>query len=88
MNPAMVASLVFGGLLLLGREVEAWSSGWLVAKLVAVGGLGVMHGLMAGWRKDFDADANRRPAAFYRGVNEVPTLLMIAIVILAVVKPF
>ena len=88
MNPAMVASFIFGSLLLLGQESNAWASGWLLAKLAAVAGLAVMHGLMARWRRLFAAGANRRPQSFYRAVNEVPTVLMVAIVVLAVVKPF
>ena len=48
----------------------------------------VIHGLLARWRRDFEADRNTRPARFYRFVNEVPTALLIVIVILVVVKPF
>ena len=48
----------------------------------------VLHHLMARWRKDFAADRNRRPARFYRIVNEVPAVIMVAIVILVIVKPF
>jgi putative membrane protein len=47
-----------------------------------------MHGMFARWRKDFAADRNTRSARFYRFMNEVPTLLMIAIVILVIVRPF
>lgn len=86
-NPAMIATLVFGVGLLVGLPLEAWPY-WLWAKLVLVVGLLALHGLLARWRKEFEADANRRPARFYRLVNEVPTLLMIGIVILVVVKPF
>ena len=46
------------------------------------------HGLAARWVRDFAEDRNTRPARFYRMVNEVPTLLMVAIVILVIVKPF
>ena len=64
------------------------TAGWLHAKLALVLILSGVHGLFARWVKDFAADRNRRSAAFYRIVNEVPTLLMIGIVILAIVKPF
>ena len=47
-----------------------------------------MHHLFARWRKDFAADRNTRPARFYRIANEIPTVLLIAIVLLAVIKPF
>ena len=46
-----------------------------------------MQGVFARWRKDFVADANRHSEAFYRRINEVPTVLMVAIVVLVVVKP-
>lgn len=85
MNPAMIAVYVFGGLML---AVQDWSQGWLHAKLALVVLLTVVHHLYAAWRKDFAADRNKRPARVYRIWNEVPTLAMIAIVILVIVKPF
>ena len=88
MNPAMGAVFVFGGLLLLTPGVVDWASGWIYAKLVLVAGMTALHHAMAAWRKDFAEDRNTRPARFYRMVNEVPTVLMIAIVILVIVKPF
>jgi protoporphyrinogen IX oxidase len=88
MNPAMVAVFVFGTLLALTPGVVGWTSLWIYAKLALVGGLAVLHHAMARWRKDFAEDRNTRPARFYRLVNEVPTVLMIAIVILVIVKPF
>ena len=87
MNPAMIAAFVFGGVLLAGMGGGAWTEGWILAKLLCVAGLVAMHGLMGRWRKDFEADRNQRSEKFYRVANEVPTVLMIAIVILAVVKP-
>ena len=62
--------------------------GWIYVKLAAVAGLSVIHYLLSMWRRDFAADRNRRPARFYRMVNEVPTLLLIIIVIMVVVQPF
>ncbi|MGH6718884.1 MAG: protoporphyrinogen oxidase HemJ [Alphaproteobacteria bacterium] len=85
-NPAMVATFVLGGLLLV--IVGPWGAGWMWAKLALALALGAMHGLFARWRRDFAADRNRHDARFYRRVNEVPTILMIAIVVLVVVKPF
>ncbi len=87
-NPAMVAALVFGGILLANLGAEQWRDGWLHAKLALIVALFVMHHLMARWRKAFERDENIRPAKFYRRMNEVPAVLMAAIVILAVVKPF
>ena len=62
--------------------------GWIHTKLGLVLVLAGFHGALAVWRKDFAADRNHRPARFYRMINEVPTLLLIAIVLLAVLKPF
>jgi putative membrane protein len=88
MNPAMVATFGFGGLLLATPGVVDWHAGWIYAKLALVAALTVLHHLMAAWRKTFAADRNRRPAGFYRIANEIPTVLMIGIVIFIVVKPF
>ncbi len=88
MNPALAISLVTGGLLIANLGGEAWTSGWLHAKLVCVLGLFAMHGLMARWQRDFAGDRNDRSQLFYRVANEVPTVLMIGIVVFAVVKPF
>ncbi len=85
-NPAMIATWVLG--LWLAWSAGWWASGWFHAKLVLLVALSGVHGLLARWMKDFAADRNRRSAKFYRLVNELPTLLMIGIVILAIVKPF
>lgn len=84
-NPAMIAAFIFGGMLL---TVQDWGHGWLWAKLALVLGMAALHGMFARWRKDFEQDRNARPARFYRIANEAPTLLLIAIVFLAVIKPF
>lgn len=88
MNPAMVASFVFGGWLMWELGSGILAAGWFHAKLTCLVGLVILHGLMARWRKDFADDRNRHSARFYRVMNEMPTVLMIAIVILAVGKPF
>jgi len=86
-TPAMVVSWIFG--LILAFSVVNWSeAGWFHAKLLLVVILSGFTGLLGKWTKDFAADRNTRSQRFYRIANEVPTLLMIAIVILAVVKPF
>lgn len=85
-NPAMIATFVLGALLL--AIVGPWDQAWVWAKLALALALGGLHGLLARWRRDFAADRNRHDARFYRRVNEVPTILMIAIVVLVVVKPF
>ena len=88
MNPAMITSFVFGGLLIWQQGSAAWSMGWLHVKLTLVVLLAAVHGMMASWRRGFAQDLNRHSERFYRVMNEVPTVLMVAIVILATVKPF
>jgi putative membrane protein len=88
MMPAMTGTYLFGGLLAATPGVVDWGRGWIYAKLAAVAGLTVFHMLLARWRRDFAADRDRHSARFFRFINEVPTLLLIAIVILVVVKPF
>ena len=88
MNPAMGAAWVFGLLLIATPGVPDFSSGWLYVKLALVFVMSGAHGSMSRWRRDFAADANQRSARFYRLANEVPTVLMIGIVIMVVVRPF
>ncbi len=85
-NPAMIVAWLLG--LVLAWEGRWFASGWLQGKLVLVLILSGVHGLFVRWVKDFAADRNRHSQKFYRIVNEVPTVLMIAIVIFVVVKPF
>jgi putative membrane protein len=85
-NPAMIAAWVLGLLLVL--HLGAWDQPWMHAKFLLVVALTVLQHLFARWRKDFERDANRHTARFYRIWNEVPTLLMVGIVILVIVKPF
>jgi putative membrane protein len=85
-NPAMIATWVLG--LWLAWQGDWFKAGWLHGKLALVLAMSAVHGLFARWVKDFAADRNHRSQKFYRIANEIPTLLMILIVILAVVKPF
>ncbi|MGH7044615.1 MAG: protoporphyrinogen oxidase HemJ [Acetobacteraceae bacterium] len=87
-NPAMIAAWTFGILLVLSPGVIDWSAGWWHVKLAAVILMSALHGAFAGWRRDFLHDRNRRSARFYRIANEVPTVLMIVIVIMVIVQPF
>ncbi len=85
-NPASIVVWITGPYL-----AWAWGmyhDGWLIAKVILVIGLTVLHHALAKWRKDFAEDRNRYDQRFYRFVNEVPTILLIGIVILVVVKPF
>jgi protoporphyrinogen IX oxidase len=88
MTPAMTATFLFGILLALTPGVVDWRDGWIWLKLACVGGLATIHMLLARWCRDFAGDANNRSARFYRIVNEIPTVLLLVIVILVVVKPF
>jgi len=85
-NPAMIVTWLAG--LYLAWSGHWFASGWLHAKLVLVLALSAMHGLFSRWVRDFAADRNAHSQKFYRLMNEVPTLLMIVIVILVIVKPF
>src|SRR6185503_150510 len=85
-NPAMAATWIFG--LSIAYLQNYWLQGWFILKLVLVLALSGVHGAFSAWRKDFEADRNTRPARFYRSWNEVPTLLMIGIVFVVVLKPF
>jgi protoporphyrinogen IX oxidase len=88
MTPAMIATYLFGIALAMTPGIIAWNAAWIWLKLVLVAGLTVFHLCLGAWRTEFAADNNRRTARFYRMVNELPTLLLIAIVVLVVVKPF
>ena len=87
-TPAMLATLLFGTLLVLTPGVVDWSEGWWRVKLLCVVLLFGCHGAMSRYRKDFLADRNRHPQKFYRILNEVPTGLLVIIVIMVIVKPF
>lgn len=87
MNPAMTATWVFGITMLV--LIPGWlSDGWLHAKLALVVAMTVVHHVYARWRKAFERDENPRSARFYRVWNEIPTLLLVGIVFLVILKPF
>ena len=88
MNPAMLATWVFGLLLVMTPGVVDWGSGWPWVKAAGVLAMSGMHGWLGARRKEFAAGANTRSGRTYRLANEVPTVLMLVIVIMVVVKPF
>jgi protoporphyrinogen IX oxidase len=88
MTPAMLASWTFGLILATTPGVVDWHRGWIWAKLVLVVALTVYHALLVRWRWVFAADRNGHSAHFFRVANELPTVAMIGIVVLVVVKPF
>ena len=87
-NPAMIAVWILGVVLILTPASGGFNQGWLHAKIFLVLCMSAVHGLFSRWRKDFAKDKNTKSEKFFRIWNEVPTVLMIAIVILVVVKPF
>ena len=68
--------------------VVDWRQGWIWLKLLLVLGLGVFHMRLTHWQREFAADRTPHSSRFFRMVNELPTLALIAIVVLVVVKPF
>lgn len=85
-NPAMIASWLSG--LWMAWYVFHMKGGWLHLKLFLVFFLlSGFHGMLARWRREFAEDRNTHTAKFYRIMNEVPTLIMVAVVILVIVKP-
>lgn len=88
MLPAAAMTYGFGLLLAATPGVVEWHRGWIWAKLGLVVLLTLFHGMLAYWRRDFAERKFSHSARFYRILNEVPTVLMIAIVFLAVMKPF
>jgi protoporphyrinogen IX oxidase len=87
-NPAMIVTWLFGVMLVLTPGILPWSAGWWHVKLAAVLLLSGFHGALSRWRRDFLEDRRRRPQRFYRIANEVPTLLVIVIVVMVVIRPF
>jgi protoporphyrinogen IX oxidase len=85
-NPAMVVSWALG--LWMVYDGGWISAHWLQLKLLLVVVLSGVHGLLARWTTEFANDRNRHSERFYRIINEVPALLMVGIVIMAVIKPF
>ncbi len=88
MNPAMIASWVFGLLLVATPGLIDWHAGWWHVKLLAVVLMTGAHGAQSSWRRAFLEDRNTKSARFYRFANEVPTVLMLVIVVMVIVRPF
>jgi putative membrane protein len=85
-NPAMMVTWAFG--LWLAWKGFGFQGGWLHAKIALVIAMSAVHGYLSGAVRKFADDRNQKPARHWRIVNEIPTLLMILIVILVIVKPF
>ena len=85
-NPAMIAAWMLGFMLV--AHLDLWGEGWMHGKFALLVAMQLIHAAFARWRRHFAADANRHAARFYRAVNEVPTVLMIGVVLLVVLRPF
>jgi len=85
-NPAMTAAWIFG--LWMAWVGDLWGEHWFQVKLAMAIAMSTLHGFLSRWRRAFEKDANRHSAKFYRVMNEVPTLILIVIVIMVIVRPF
>lgn len=88
MMPAMIATWIFGLWLAFGFGLVDFSKGWMWLKAALVIAMSGYHLYLGRLRGDFAADSNMKSSRFFRAINEVPTLMMIVIVIAVVVKPF
>jgi protoporphyrinogen IX oxidase len=87
-NPAMIATFLFGTLLALLGGLQLSTSAWGWVKLAAVLVLAGFHGWLSARRRDFAEGRNTRSGRTYRIANELPTLLVVVIVVMVVVRPF
>lgn len=88
MNPAMFFTFLFGLALIICSDSLDWYSAWIWIKVICIGILTMAHMQFGMWQKAFEADANVHSAKTYRIVNEIPTILMIMIVLMVIIKPF
>lgn len=88
LNPAIVASWVFGLWLVIGFQAVSFADGWVWVKAAFVLALSGYHGWLARNVKIFASDANTRSARYFRFANEIPTVMMIVIVVMVIVRPF
>ncbi len=88
MRPAAAVVLLTGVYLLLGTGTNFMTMGWMHVKLTAVALLFGAHGAMEGWTRKFATGTNTKSARFYRIANEIPTVIMIVIVVMVIVRPF
>ncbi len=88
MNPSMIMVWILGPALFFTPGLAPTDAGWVWVKGAAVIGLTGFHHALGAWRKDFVAGKNTKSEIFFRKANEVPAVLLVIIVIMAVVKPF
>ena len=85
-NPAMIATWIFGSILFVMAEL--WTEPWMHAKFALVLAMSGVHGVLVKYQRLFEQDSNRKSALYFRIVNEIPTVLLILIVLLVIIKPF
>lgn len=88
MNPAMVAAWLLGGLLAATPGVVDWGAGWFYLKALGFGGITLFHHHLALARQEFAADRRRHSERYWRAMNEAPTLLLLLILVMVIVRPF
>ena len=88
MNPSMITTWLFGIILVLTPGAVSWTEGWWHLKLLSVLAMTWFHMYLAKHRKAFERDERLFPQRHWRIMNEVPTVLMIVIVLMVIVKPF
>src|SRR5579875_2589146 len=87
-TPAMVATWCFGVLLVVTPGIVDWGWGWWHVKLAAVVAMSAFHGMVGRWRREFLHDRNRHGPGFYRLAHHVPTILLVLIIVMVIVRPF
>ena len=87
MNPSMILSWIFGLLLLHSIGINSFKEFWLIVKLILVLSLTLYHFFLFSCLKKFNEDKNKHSPKFFRFINEVPTVLLIAIIFIVVFKP-
>jgi len=87
-NPAMIVAFLAGLILVVSRHDRLGGFSWLWVKLIAVFALFYIHGILGADRKKFERGERPRSEKYYRMLNEVPALLIIIIVVMAIVEPF
>lgn len=87
-NPASIATWIFGLMMVMTPGIVNWDEGWAYVKALLVVALTAYHHVLVRWWRAFAEDRNRHSGRFYRLMNEVPTVLMIGIVVMVIVRPF
>jgi len=87
-NPAMIATWTFGLMMVFTPGIIDWSEGWPWVKAIMVTLMAAFHGWLSARRREFERDENTRSGRTYRLANEIPTVLMLVIVLMVIVRPF